>query len=88
MSEWSMYPDSRYLDHAESERANVVLYDLLALVNTQDRTTAGGVPLSGGVVDTVRVSVGDHAVSSWGASTSLPVRVVMVASWAMDASDR
>jgi hypothetical protein len=46
---------------------------------------AGHVPLSGGVLDTVRVSGSDHAVMSSGLATSSSDRL---ATWAMDRSDR
>ena len=46
---------------------------------------AGHVPLSGGVLDTVRVSGSDHAVMSSGLATSSSDRL---ATWAMDRSER
>ena len=36
MVHWSRAPDSRYLDHADSQRAGIVLFDMLALMNGQN----------------------------------------------------
>jgi hypothetical protein len=40
MQTWSRQDDSRYVDHASSARAGIVLFDLLARMNETDRTIA------------------------------------------------
>lgn len=40
MQHWSFQQESRYLDHADSQRANIVLFDILALVNGQNSRIA------------------------------------------------
>ena len=35
-SYWNTLPESRYLDHADSQRASIVLFDFLAMMNSQN----------------------------------------------------
>jgi hypothetical protein len=40
MSQWSLESDSRWLDHANNDRASVVLFDLLARINERNARLA------------------------------------------------
>lgn len=59
MESWSREPDSRYLDHADSQRAAIVLFDILALMNGQNSRIAD-LALSGADLPQIRSAEGER----------------------------
>lgn len=87
MAMWSRQQESRYLDHADSQRAGIVLFDILALLNGQNGRIAD-LALSGADRSKINQVIGARILDRLNAiliDSGLPVQLVLTDSQTFNA---